>query len=210
VVFIGTVAIGLTIYEQSENTEVRYLNGDYVPVGKLAPPKRGGYGAASWTTHKELASGRLCLRASSPYHVAKWEQQWEETSGRTLVDMIPTIVRGLEAAAPVLVELVKEGQARAEAARIEWERKQAIWAREEAQRRRERQIVESREQLTKIIGVWAVAKAREDFFEDLQRRVGALPEGEQAEVRSRLSRARELLGGTDVFRRFAAWRAPDE
>lgn len=124
--------------------------------------------------------------------------------------MIPTIVRGLEAAAPVLVELVKEGQARAEAAHIEWQRKQAIWAREEAQRRRERQIVESREQPTKLIEVWAVAKAREEFFEDLERRVGALSEEEQAAVRARLSRARELLGGTDVLRRFAAWRAPDE
>ena len=207
---MGTVAIGLTIYEQSENTEVRYLDGAYVPVAKLSPPKRGGYGAASWTTHKELASGRLCLRASSPYHVAEWEQRWEETSGRRLVDMIPTIVRGLEAAATVLVELVKEGQARAEAARIEWERKQAIWAREEAQRRRERQIIESREQLAKIIESWAVAKAREDFFEDLERRAVALPEEEQASVRARLSCARELLGGTDVLRRFAAWRAPGE
>jgi hypothetical protein len=181
-----------------------------VPVAKLTTPKRGGYGAASWTTHKVLASGRLCLRASSPYHVAQWEQRWEETSGRTLVDMSPTIVRGLEAAAPVLVELVKEGQTRAEAARIEWERKQAIWSREEAQRRRERQIVESREQLAKIIESWAVAKAREDFFEDLERRAVALPEEEQASVRARLSRARELLGGTDVLRRFAAWRAPGE
>jgi hypothetical protein len=69
--------------------------------------------------------------------VAEWEQRWEETTGRTLVEMIPTIVRGLEAAAPALVELVKQGQARAEVAHIEWERKQAIWAREEAQRRRE-------------------------------------------------------------------------
>ena len=210
VVSIGTVAIGLSIYEQSENTEVRYLDGAYVPVAKLPLTKRGGYGLGSWTTHKELASGRLCLRASSPYHMAEWEQRWEETSGRTLADLIPTIVRGLEAAAPVLVELVKEGQAKAEAARIEWERKQAIWAQEEAKRRRERQIVESREQLAKIIEIWGVAKALEDFFEDLERRAGALPEEEQAAVRSRLSRARELLGGTDVLRRFAAWRAPDE
>ena len=209
-VLIGTVAIGLTIYEQSENTEVRYLDGVYVPVAKLPVPKLSGYGPGSWTTHKELASGRLCLRASSPYHVAEWEQRWEETSERTLVDMIATIVRSLEATAPVLVELVKEGQARAEAAHIEWQRKQAIWAREEAQSRRERQIVESREQLAKIIEGWAVARSREDFFEDLERRARALPEEEQAAVRARLSRARELLGGTDVLRRFAAWRAPDE
>ncbi|MCA2992492.1 hypothetical protein [Gemmatimonas sp.] len=208
VVTIGTVAIGLTIYEQSENTEVRYHDGKYVPVAQIPQTKRRGYDATSWTTHKELASGRLCLRASSPYRVADWEQQWEETTGRTLADLIPNIVRGLESAAPVIVELVKEGQARAEAERIEWERQRAVWAREEEKRRRERQIVESREQLAEIIKVWSVAKAREDFFEDLERRASVLPEEEQMAIRTRLSQARELLGGTDVLRRFASWRAP--
>ncbi len=116
----------------------------------------------------------------------------------------------LEAAAPVLVELVKEWQARAEAERVEWERQRAALAREEAKRRRERQIVESREQLAKIIDVWAVSKVREDFFEDLERRAGALPEEEQAAIRSLLSTARELLSGTDVPRRFSAWRTPEE
>lgn len=210
VVLLGTVAIALTIFEQSENTEVRYLDGVYVPVAKLPQSKRGGYGAVSWTTNKEHASGRLCVRASSPYSMAEWEQLWEETSGRTVIDLIPTIVRRLQEAAPTLVELVKEGQVRAEAARLERERQRVEWERQEALRRRERLVIESREQLAKIIDFWAFAKAREDFFEDLERRAGVLPEEEQAVVRKRVSQARELLGSTDVLRRFTAWRAPDE
>jgi hypothetical protein len=50
VVTIGTVAIGLTIFEQSENTEVGYHDGKYVPVAQIPQTKRRGYHATSWTT----------------------------------------------------------------------------------------------------------------------------------------------------------------
>lgn len=210
VVYVGTVAIGLTIFEQSEQTEVQYVDGKYINVTTLPPNKRRGHLPPAWTHHRDLASGRLCLRASSAHGLATWEQYWEETDGRPLETSIGTVVRALESAAPVIAELVKEGAARAEVERIEWERTQEIWRKQQVEREHARRIEESRGQLAEIITVWATAKAREDFFEDLARRAALLPAEEQPALVGRIQHARELLGIPDALKRFAAWRSPDD
>ena len=40
VVYIGTIAIGLTIIEMSEEAEARYVNGQYVRLSEYVPPRR--------------------------------------------------------------------------------------------------------------------------------------------------------------------------
>ncbi len=209
VTFIRTIAIALTIFEESESVEVRYVDGKWIPIATLPKPKRRGYQPTDWTHHKEMASGRLCVRASSPYGTASWTQCWAETEGRPLESSITSIVKALEAAAPVVAALAKAGAAKAAAEHREWERQRAIWEREEAERQRERRRKESREQLAEIIVAWASAKAREDFFEDLERRSAALPAEELSPIRERIDQARALLGGTDILRRFTTWRAPE-
>ena len=60
VTFVDTVAFGLTLYEISEEVEVRYLHGKYVRTD--AVPPRGGYrGGDGWTTKKDMPTGRLDL-----------------------------------------------------------------------------------------------------------------------------------------------------
>ncbi len=66
VVFIGSVAIGLTIFEVSEKTEMRWTAKGHVrgsELPKLSRWEAERSHARSYTTDK--ASGRLCLRASS-------------------------------------------------------------------------------------------------------------------------------------------------
>lgn len=43
VVYIGTVAIGLTVVEMSEKAEARYVNGEYVRLTDYVPKRRGRY-----------------------------------------------------------------------------------------------------------------------------------------------------------------------
>jgi len=157
-----------------------------------------------------MPSGRLCLRASSPYARASWEKQWRETKGSDLSSKVPQIVRELEAEAATIAALVAEGERQAEIERRQWEAQQAKWLAEEAERRRVQNIKESREQLFAIIETWGVAKQIEGFFEDAERRATGLGESEKNEILERLRRARELLGGVDALQRFRAWRAPDE
>lgn len=112
VVLIGTVAIGLTLYELSQRTEVHFIDGKYVPVS-AAPVIRGRQRPywSTWTTHHDLPTGRLVLRAHSPYGRATWSQQWPEGSVGDLSKRFNQIVKELEAAAPVISDLVQEGAA---------------------------------------------------------------------------------------------------
>ncbi|HXG71027.1 MAG TPA: hypothetical protein VNJ04_10520, partial [Gemmatimonadaceae bacterium] len=164
VVFIGTVAIGLTLYELSRRTEVRYVNRKYVPL--TAPPAPSGRRSqdwSSWTTHHDLPTGRLVLRAFSPYGTATWSQQWVELKAGDLCSRSKRIAKELEAAAPVISALVEEGQRQAEIERERWALQRREHARQEAERRRVEALKDSREQLLAIVDKWALARQIETF-----------------------------------------------
>jgi len=100
VVYIGSIAIGLTIIEMSEETDGRYVDGEYVRVDQLPVPKRGRY-TDDWRISKhEFPSGRLCLQAYCPDWRTKWTKQWRETKGHELTPKIPSIIRELVDATP--------------------------------------------------------------------------------------------------------------
>lgn len=61
VVFIGTLGIGLTIYEMSERAEVSRKDGRYVPVVNPASPKTRRQSVHTWTTQEDMPSGRLSV-----------------------------------------------------------------------------------------------------------------------------------------------------
>lgn len=210
IVYVGTVGIGLTLFELSENVEVKYVDGKYLRVDELPIVKRLARSAREWTTQRDLPSGRLCLRATSPYSGAAWEKQWREAKPGDVEKKTASIVRELEKAAVEIAELVKEEQRRAEIRHQEWEVKQCEWARQEAERRRVQNIKDSREELFKIVESWGLTIQIEHFFEDAKRRAAALPDEERLAIEQRLQRGRELLGGVDPQERFRAWRVPEE
>lgn len=208
VVYVGTVAIGLTIFELSEEVDVRYVDGKYVPVAQHPVPKRR---ATYESIHKrDMPSGRLCLRASSPYPRARWEKQWREATGSDLTSKVLHIVRELEAETATIARLVAEGERQAEIQRREWEAQHERWQREEAERRRAQNIKESREQLFALIEAWGLAKRIEGFFEDAECRAAVLGQEDREALLDRLHRARALLGGVDALQRFLKWKAPEE
>jgi len=207
VVSIGSVALGLAVFEQSARVEVQYLDGKFVPVTQIpASNRREAASPTAWTSQRELACGRLCVRASSPYVLATWERYWEETAIRPLDSAIKEIVRGLEDAAVVVAAMAQEGAAKAEAERIAWDRQRAEWRRSEAERASAKLRQESRDQLAEIISTWSAAKAREDFFDELGRHAAMLDAESQSMLRTRIHRARAMLGGIDTLERFALWR----
>ena len=214
VVYVGSVAIGLTLFELSEEVEVRYVNGKYVRVADVPQPttrrRRWALPERAWTHKRDMPSWRLCLRGSSPYARAKWEKQWREGRGSDLSSKVPQIVRELETEAATIAALVAEGERQAEIERQKWEVQQAKWRAEEAERRRIQNTKESREELFAIIEAWGAAKQIEGFFEDAQRRAAELDEATRDAVLDRLKRARALLGDVDALRRFRAWLSPEE
>ena len=211
VTYVGTVAIGLTIFELSEELEVRHVGGKYVPVRKATPTKTRGFQFGdAWTYRRDMPTGRLCLRATSPYHGASWEQQWREDRVGQLSARIPEIVEVLESAAATIAALVEEAERQAEIARQEWQRQRERWEREEAERRRVKNIRESREELAAVVAAWNADREVEAFFDDAARRIAALDEGERESLSDRVQEARALIGPVDALERLKAWRAPDE
>ena len=211
VVYIGTVAVGLAIFELSDELEVQYVDGKYVPVPQAwARRRQGVLSQHVWTHKRHIPSGRLCVRATSPYEVATWEQQWRETKRGDLASKIPEILGELESAAVTIAKLVEEGERRREAEIRQWEIQQETWRREEAERRRLREIKEAREQLFAIVEEWSVAMRIEGFFADAERRANNLSDEERLLVVDRLRDSRSLLGGVDALQRFLAWKAPEK
>ena len=211
VVYIGTVAIGLTIFEMSEEVDVRYVNGEYVRLSEYVPPKRGRYVSDhGWTSKQDLPTGRLCLQAYSPYWRAEWSKQWREKPGRDITALIPVIVKELRQSCPEVARLAAEGERQAELERQRWEAQQEQWRREEAEKRAAKALKDSTEELFQIIEGWAQSRRLADFFCDAKRRLEDLSADEQNEMRERLKRAQELIGSIDALERLRSWKAPEE
>lgn len=211
VVYIGTVAIGLTVIEVSEEVEARYVDSEYVRQSDYVPNRRGRYAFDDgWTTKHNFPTGRLCLQAYSPYWRAEWTQQWRETKGRDISNRITAIVRELEKATVKVARLAEEGERQAELERQRWAAQEEQSRREEAERRAAKALKESKEELLEIIETWATAKRVEEFFADAERRLDELPEMERERTEERLRRARKMIDSIDALDRFQSWKAPEE
>lgn len=210
VVFIGTLAIGLTLFEMTEEVEVRWKDGKYVRVTELPVPKHKRYAQYDWTHKQAMTSGRICLQAYSPYYKANWQKQWRETKQGDLPGKLASIVREFKREAPAIAKLVEMAEQQIQLERQRWEEMQQQWRLEEAERRHAQAIKTSREDLFSIIAAWAQAKQIEDFFKDAELRAADLSDNHQAAILDRLKQARELLGGVDALQRFVSWKSPEE
>jgi hypothetical protein len=210
ITFVGTVAIGLTIFELSEHVEADYSDGVYVRAGRdLRSSSRRAWGTA-WISKYDMPSGLLCLRATSPYPVAKWEKSWRESNCGELKKMIPDLIKELQSDAVLIAELVRRGEEKAAADRAAWEEQSRKWKLEEQERRRAKRIEKSRAELMSLVDEWRHAKGITDFFEDVQRHAGQLSAGEQEALAGRAQKARELLGGVNALQKLLQWQTPED
>ncbi|MBN9133937.1 MAG: hypothetical protein J0H48_11335 [Nitrosospira multiformis] len=211
VIYVGTVAIGLTIIEMSEEVEVRYVNGEYIRVQDYVPLKRGRYAADhTWTTTKDFPTGHLCLQAYSPYPRAKWIHQWRESKDRDLSGQIRGIAKELEQAAVEIADLIKEGERQARIEHEKWEAQCAQWRREETERLAAKALKDATDDIHRLIDHWAEMNRIEQFFAAVERRADELGNEERAHLMDRLKRARALIGSIDALDYFLDWKAPEE
>jgi hypothetical protein len=209
VVFVGTVAFGLTLFELSEEVEVEYVDGRYVRVSPSpAPTRRRSQSPQRWTHTRDMPSGKLSLRASSPYPRASWEKQWRESHPGDLAAKFSQIFRCLETEASTIAKMVEDGERQARIEQQRAEEQYLRWKLEEEERRRAQNLKDSRQELFAIIEAWGEAKRIEAFFEDVERRATNLDEDDHLQVRQRAQLARSMLGGTDALDRLRTWKAP--
>lgn len=211
VVYVGSVAIGLAIVEMSEEVLLRYVRGKYIREADYIPPRPSRHFVDhTWTTTRELPSGRLRLVAYSPYHRVSWSTEWQETKKTSLRSSIRTIVKSVEDAAPDLVAKLEEADRQAEIARQEWLAAEERRRREEDRLRVQKSIQDSREHLDQVIQQWSNVMSIERFLAGVEQRAAELPETDREPVLERLKLAREFLGTQDPLDFFLSWKTPSE
>jgi hypothetical protein len=208
-VFIGTVAIGINIFETSEEVELRYVNGEYLRESEIASLNiRPARLLHSWTTTRNLPSGRFAIQAYSPYSGTSWKQIWREAKAGDYPSKLSTIVKALEAEAVNIAESAKQARIQAEIRHKEWELERERRELQHQLELKEKARMESISQLLKIIEHWAEIKRIEEFFKNIETRLTDLPEDEQKQIKSLLKEARELVGDLNAIKHFKKWNGP--
>lgn len=211
VVYIQDVVIGLTVFEISEEIEVGYLNGEYIPLADyLNNPLIKKKSAFSWTSSQNMPSGRLCIQAYSTHLGTKWLKQWRESKPGEFSKILKTIVNELCDAAPEIAQATKVAIQEAEERKRQWDIQREKDRLEAEERRRVKNLKESQDDLFSIIETWAEAKRIDEFFKDAQVRANNLSAESRQAVETRLTEARELLGTLDALERFRVWKSPKE
>jgi len=204
--YLGTVMIGLTLIEDSEETEMAYVRGDYVPVATLSTRQI----ASTWTTHKDLPSGRFRLRAYSPYNGTTWQREWSIREGQDLPKLARKVAVELKKAT---VEIAEQYAIAAEESRRkeqEWQAQLERMRIADDEKLRAESLSKSMESLESLIADWGKAKAIESFFRELEQEVDRSPQGEREILRERIMAARALTKAPDVLEILKEWKTPEE
>ncbi|WP_241766475.1 hypothetical protein [Pseudomonas avellanae] len=210
-VFIGKVAIGLTIYEQTVGKEMVYIDGQYLPVKDAKILKPGLWDRRTKTKYREsirhVPSDRLCLKAYSPYHGVEWARTWTE-GDVSLSKQIDEIVLSLIAAARDLTVQVIKANKKAEE---EHKRLKVGLANYEAKHQRsliENARKDSLKNLLEIVDRWSEGRRVDDFFNDIISRAASLTERERSEILAKVKDARELIASPDSTEALRLWDSP--
>jgi hypothetical protein len=210
VVYIGTVGVGLSIVEMSENVTLRYVNGKYVREDDYVPPRERYHVDHNWTTNRELPSGRMRIVCYSPYQRVSWSAQWQETKSASLRSQIRAIVEAIEAEAPKLVEKLEEADREAEIRHQQWLAQEELRRREEDRRAIEKSVADSKTELRQVIERWSHVISIERFLAGVEQRADDLPESEKHHVHERMALVRAFLGSQEPLDFFRDWKTPGE
>jgi hypothetical protein len=210
-VHVGGVAIGLTVFEMTEEVEVVYVNGKYLPVRDLSELQLRRYtGMHHWRSKEEQASGRICLQAYCPSWRVKWSKRWPEVKSGSFQSMVQQIVSELEGFAPDLSRQLEEARIKAEEERRRWEEERLRREQEAERQRREKARQDSKRDLLAAIAAWDEARRISEFFAAAEVKLMQGTDGSASAAVERLQLARDLIGPIDPLLQLKLWRAPEE
>lgn len=210
VLYIGGTPIGLTIFELTESTAMRYVGGQHIPEADYVPPKSPQVAAFHWSSIQDIPSSRLCLQAYASCYDVKWVRQWKEMKQRDFAKPLAALVGELEASAPEVANAIEQGRQRGEAERARIDAMFAEMKIEEENRRRQKAHSESVAQLAAIVDAWAQHERAERFFCAIEGIEGTVDSDTHEKLRAKIEEARKLIGVDNTLADFLAWRSPKE
>lgn len=211
VVYVGSIAIGLAVLEMSEQVLLRYVGDKYIREADYIPGRAGRLAHDhTWTTTRDLPSGRFRIIAYSPYFRVEWAADWQETRKTSLQSSVRSLVREIEGAANELEVKLEVAERQAEIARQKRLAEEEGRRREEDRRQVEKSVQESKNHLAEVIEQWGRVMNVERFLAGVEHHAAELPHDEQSQMRARLRLAREFLGSQDPLDFFRSWKTPEE
>lgn len=209
VAYIDSVAIGLSMFELCEYVEMQYVKGEYVPASQVNRSMKTMLGDHTWSTHKLVPSGEICLQAYSPYSGTTWSQQWRGKPS-ALTGELEEIVTTLEAQPSTIRNLIEDARLAAEKRACEWEEKKQQYRSEEQAKRRAEALDSSHTELLAIIEEWNVRKRIAAFFDEAISLAAQTSEETRGDIEQRITAAQKLLDIADPLSRLKQWRSPEE
>ena len=211
IVYIQDVIIGLTIFEISEVIEVGYLDGKFIPIATyLKNPLIKLKSTFSWTSTRNMPSGRLCIQAYSAHPGNKWRKQWRESKPGEFSKTLKSIVSELCSSVAEISRLTEIANQEAQERERQWEIRCEKDRIEAEERIGAKNLKESKDELLTIIASWAEAKRIEEFFKEALQGASELPQDNYELLKSRLIEARNMLGTADALERLNKWKSPSE
>lgn len=209
VVYIGTVAIGLSLFETCEYVEMQYVRGEYIPASKVDSATKRLLGGSTWTTEQLQASGTFCLQAYSPYPGTEWSRQWKGRPSALAAQLEETIST-LESQPPAIEQLIEQARIAAEKRAREWDEERQRYRLEEQAKRRAQALETSRADLLAIINEWNEQERIAAFFEKAIAQAAQISDGVKTGIENKLAAAQQIMGSPDPLSRLTQWRSPQE
>lgn len=210
VLYVNGTPIGLTLFEMTESTTMRYINGKYVKEKEHTPPKFSRTNINSWTSIQEIPSGRLGLQAYTSYYDAEWSQQWKEAHVGDFQKKIPDLVRELVACSDEAERTRSKGKENAVAADLRFKAMSEKLTKEQDESRRAKAFVESLSELNAIIEKSMQHDRLEQLLLKITDAANSLNDMEIKKLQVLMSEARELLGSETALESFMKWRPPSD
>ncbi len=210
VIFVDSIAIGVSLYEQTDEIDVLYVNGDYIPKAEIDEKTMKKYSRYNtWSTTKERTTGRFCLRLYSPYQSTSWSKTIEIKS-LSPVGMATKLAKGFKRFATEISAQVRKSEEDAKQRRKEWEEEKLRLRAQEQTRRKQEAIETSHRMLIAAIDEWRRIKSIEMFFDEIEQDLASVSEDQKDQLLARLSVAREFIVAEKALDVINAWKAPDE
>jgi len=210
VVIVDEVMIGLALIEMSEEVVMRYVNGSYVRESDYKPARRLGFADSTWTTTRDVPSGRFRLVAYSPHPLVSWSTSWQETAGSTFVRQIPAILAAMRTIAIDQKERIAKAEEERARWRAEMEAQQERHARRTDLEKKRASETASIRELEEIIQTWSRHRNLETFFDLVEAAAAELPAVQREHVSARLKMARDSIGTIEPLQCLLQWKTPME
>jgi putative intracellular protease/amidase len=209
-VYVNGTAIGIAIFELTEPTQMRYVNGACIREKDYVPPKSESARDAKWTSTQDIACGRFAVLAYSSFYTEKWTRTWkEERVGHFLKDA-PRLAREIESCEAEAAAAVRRGKEAAEPERLRHGEMDRAWREEREKLRLRKSLTESKAELDRIMDEHAQRKRLEDFLGAIESRRGALDDATLRKLDELVVQARILYKSDSGLDDFLAWMPPTE